>query len=75
MRRKLIESDEDDGTISDIKSLITIIDGSDEQIKEFDEMLFDSIVNSIIVNSQDQIRFQLIGGLDLTEPIERGMRA
>ena len=40
----------------------------------FDEELFRELVEKIIVESNNRLRFRLINGLELTESIERSVR-
>ena len=40
----------------------------------FDGELFRELVDRIIVESNDCLRFRLVNGLELTEPIERTVR-
>ncbi len=64
------DSDEDEERLSQIKRLISLIENS-EQITEFDDEKFSSIVERIIVLSEKEIRFELIGGIAFNEPIQR----
>ena len=45
-----------------------------EFLDTFDEELFREIVDKIIVESNERLRFRLINGLELTEDIERTVR-
>lgn len=74
MRRKLLEQDEDDKTIAAMKDLIAVVEDGPPILADLDEPLFHSIVDTIIVESQDKIRFRLTGGLELAEPIQRSVR-
>ena len=74
MRGKLLEKDEDDRMISSVKDLIAIIEDGVPVMADFDEPIFHSIVDKIIVESQDRIKFRLTGGLELSEPIQRSVR-
>ena len=40
----------------------------------FDEELFDALVEKVIVDSNERLRFKLKNGLELTEQIERTKR-
>ena len=68
-RRKKLQEDENDMLIDTMKSL-------NETIKEyepsgtFDEVLFEQIVEKIVVDDSSKITFHLIGGLTLTEEIK-----
>ncbi|MCM1061803.1 MAG: recombinase family protein, partial [Eubacterium sp.] len=62
--------DEDSETLNELRKLIGIFEKS-EPISEFDEIKFEQIIEKIIVLSESEIRFELIGGIGFTEPIER----
>ena len=71
-RRKKLSEDEDDELLDDLRSL-------DEIMREyiptstFNEEIFGQIVESITVDDSTQITFKLIGGIELSEPInEKG---
>ena len=66
----MLNSDEDEERLGKIKKLISILENT-EQITEFDEEKFDSMVERIIVLSEKEIRFELIGGIAFNEPIHR----
>lgn len=66
-RRRLLERDADDKMIADGKLLISLIDKGVPYLTEFDEVLFHSIVDKIIVIEQDKLKFRMIGGLEFTE--------
>ena len=73
-RRLLIEADDNDSnTIEQLRELQRII-RSATLADQFDEELFSSIVDDVLVDSQQSIRFRLIGGLELQEPIKGKMR-
>ncbi|MDF9409674.1 MAG: hypothetical protein A4E52_00797 [Pelotomaculum sp. PtaB.Bin013] len=73
-RRKLLEQDEDDKTIAAVKDLVAVIEDGPPVLADLDEPLFHSIVDSIMVESQDKIKFRLTGGLELAESIQRSVR-
>jgi DNA invertase Pin-like site-specific DNA recombinase len=73
-KNKLMETDEDDSVITETKSLIEILEDGPEQLEAFDESLFDSILEVITAESGERLKFKLINGLELAEPIERTVR-
>jgi DNA invertase Pin-like site-specific DNA recombinase len=73
-RRNLLEKDEDDSAITDVKNLIAIIEDGRPVQQGFDEPLFHGVVDKIVAVSQEEIRFRLIGGLELTERLRRSVR-
>ena len=70
-RRRLLERDEDDKMIADCRLLIEIIEKGAPCLSEFDEVLFHSIVDKIIVTEQDKLKFRLIGGFEFTERLPK----
>lgn len=73
-RRLFLNNSQADQAIADMKRLASIIDKGPDKIDELDEELFDSLVEDIIVDTSDEIKFKLIGGLVLKETIERTKR-
>ncbi len=62
--------DMNDEKLGELRKLTKIFEKA-EPIIEFDEIKFERIVNQIIVLSDSEIRFDLIGGIGFTERIER----
>ena len=48
--------------------------GGPDFLDRFDAELFDALVERIIVDSNERLRFRLKNGLELTEQIERTKR-
>jgi len=71
-KRNMIDHDEDDQAISDIKDLITIVSAGSDFLTEFDKTLFHSIIGKVTAVSDEKIKFRLLGGVELTEPLKRG---
>jgi DNA invertase Pin-like site-specific DNA recombinase len=65
----LTKYDEDDEVIAATQEIIGILQDGAEVITAFDVGLFNDLVEKIIVESKEQIRFQLRNGLRLTERI------
>ena len=65
---------EDDQTITRTQELLDILDDGPEFLESFDGELFSEMIDKIIVESNERIRFRLINGLELTETIERTVR-
>ena len=61
-------------TISQTRVLLETLEAAPEFLDTFDEELFREIVDKIIVESNECLRFRLINGLELTEDIERTVR-
>lgn len=72
-RRLVLNQDDEDQMISETRNLIAIVDDGISVLKYFDEILFSSIVNQIIVPAQDRLTFRLIGGLELIESLKGGI--
>ena len=69
-RRQKLTEDEDDQLLATLKDLNGILDEYEPTV-EFDNGLFDEIVESITVDSSEQLTFKLIGGITLTEQIPK----
>jgi hypothetical protein len=64
----------DDKTMARTREIIEALESDSESMDEFDEPMFNELVEKIIVDSNEQIRFRLKNGLELTEQIERTKR-
>ena len=56
------------------RRLMSILKTSPDYIEQMDAKILNSIIDSIIVVSEIEIRFKLINGFELTEHIERTFR-
>lgn len=65
---------EEDQTIQQTLAITDALESGPELLPEFDEELFSELVEKIIVENEDRLRFRLINGLELTERIERTVR-
>lgn len=63
-----------DSTIAQTQELIDILEAGPDFIDTFDAELFGELVDKIIVDSNEQLRFRLRNGLELAETIERTVR-
>ena len=72
-KSRLLDAEEDQ-TIAQTKELLDILDNAPGFLDAFDGELFDELVDKIIVESNERLRFRLINGLELTENIERTVR-
>ncbi len=54
--------------------MIEALEAGPDFLDAFDGELFRELVDKIIVESNDRLRFRLVNSLELTEPIERTMR-
>ena len=58
--KKLTRSDDDDETLEQIEMLIDYFESQTKPISEFNESAFESIVEKIVVISQNELEFYLI---------------
>lgn len=65
-QRKIVRSDDEDDMIGQIKDIASIIENGINLMTEFDEVLFESLVEKIIVKDQITLEFYLYGGLKFT---------
>ena len=72
-KERFLESEEDQ-TIQRTQELIEALEAGPDFLDAFDGELFRELVDKIIVESNDRLRFRLVNSLELTEPIERTMR-
>ena len=72
-KSRLLNAEGDD-TIARTQELMEIIDAGPDFLKTFAGELFGELVEKIIVESNERLRFRLINGLELTEMIERTVR-
>lgn len=63
-----------DNTITQTQELMDILDAEPDFLDTFNTELFGELVDRIIVDSNEQLRFRLKNGLELTETIERTIR-
>ena len=64
-RRLFLNNSQVDRAIADMKRLASIIDKGPDKIDELDIELFDELVEDVIIDASDEIKFKLIGGLVL----------
>ena len=72
-KERFLESEEDQ-TIQRTQELLEALEAGPDFLDAFDGELFRELVDKIIVESNDRLRFRLVNGLELTEPIERTVR-
>lgn len=68
-RRKRLSEDENDELIDTLKDLNEILEEY-ELTTEFDSELFGQVIESITVDGNSQLIFELVGGIRLTEQID-----
>ena len=72
-KEKLVDA-ESDMTALQTRDLIDLLEGGPEFLDSFDAELFGELVEKIIIESNDSVRFYLKNGLELRESIERTVR-
>ena len=72
-KARLLDTDSDD--LADrTRDLMDVLEDGPDFLDRFDAELFDALVDKIIVDSNERLRFRLKNGLELTEQIERTRR-
>ena len=72
-KERLLDTEHDEA-IASTKELIEILEDGPDYLPAFDEELFGELIDIIIVDSHDQLRFRLKNGLELTETISKAVR-
>lgn len=72
-KARLLDTDSDD-MVERTRDLIDTLEDGPDFLDRFDAELFDALVDKIIVDSNERLRFRLKNGLELTEQIERTKR-
>lgn len=72
-KEKLMDAESDMTTLQ-TQDLIDLLEGGPEFLDSFDAELFGELVEKIIIESNDSVRFCLKNGLELRESIERTVR-
>ena len=72
-KERLLVSD-GDGIIAQTQELLDILETGPDFLDAFDAELFGELIDKIFVDSNEQLRFCLKNGLELTEAIERTVR-
>lgn len=72
-KERLLAADSDN-TIDLTKELMEILDAGPDILNNFDKELFGDLIDMVIVDSNEQLRFRLKNGLELVETIERTIR-
>ena len=72
-KERLLET-RDDEALRKTRELLEALEAAPEELEEFDGGWFEELVEKVIVDSNERVRFRLKNGLELTEPIERTVR-
>ena len=74
LKKERILHAEEDHTIQQTQELIGVLECSPDWLEAYDEELFSELVEKIIIEDNENLRFRLINGLEVTEAIERTKR-
>ena len=72
-KERILASEKDD-TIPRTQELLETLSTLPEFLPDFDGEIFTELVEQVIADDSNIIRFRLKNGLELTETIERGVR-
>ena len=72
-KARLLDTGSDD-MVDRTRDLMDVLEDGPDFLDGFDAELFDALVEKIIVDSNERLRFRLKNGLELTEQIERTRR-
>ena len=73
-RQERLLADEEDQSLQQTQELLEALASGPDFLGTFDGELFHELVEKIIVENDQRLRFRLINGLELTEAIERTAR-
>lgn len=74
LKKERILHAEEDHAIQRTQELMDVLKSGPDWPETFDEELFGALVEKIVVEDNETLRFRLINGLEVTEPIERTKR-
>ena len=72
-KARFLDTDSDD-LVDRTRDLMDVLEDGPDFLDSFDAELFDALVEKIIVDSNERLRFRLKNGLELLEQIERTRR-
>lgn len=73
-KKEILNCEHEDEIIINIKELIVAIENGPERLSDFNEELFDTIVEKAFFTKEDKVIFRLLGGLEFSEQTERNKR-
>lgn len=71
-KNRLFEQEGDDTALTETNSLIDFLEESPEWLPKFDPEVFDCMVERVTAEPGGTLRFRLVNGLELPEPLEKG---
>jgi len=72
-RRLLLRNDDITETIEALRQTADIFHQGPERLSDFDEVLFSELVERITVMSENDLRFRLNGGIEVTETLKEAL--
>ncbi len=73
-RRRLLKNEDIEDVTGAVKKTASVLRDGPETLRDFDEALFTDLVEKIVVEANTRIRFQLYGGINLSEELREGRR-
>ena len=74
LEKERLQNSEQDEAIAATKELIESLEDGPDFLDDFDEELFEELIDKITIESNECLRFRLKNGLELAEKIERTVR-
>lgn len=74
LQKERILRAEEDHTIQRTQELMDVLKSGPDWLEAFDEELFSELIEKIVIEDNETLRFRLINGVEVTEPIERTKR-
>lgn len=71
-RRKLLRNDDINEVMEALHQTVDILHHGPDQMDEFNAELFAGLVENVIADSGNSLRFQLKGGFEVTETLQEG---
>ena len=73
-RRRILELTGEDGQIRATEAMLDYLEVSSELLDELTEDIFETLIEKVIVVSEEQLKICLYNGLELSEAMERTVR-
>ena len=73
-RRRLLQNDDIEETVETIRQTVEMVRNGPDILESFDETMFASLIERIIVDSRSGVRFRLKGGIELAEQLGEAAR-
>lgn len=73
-RRRILQNDDIEETVETIRQTVEMVRNGPDILESFDETMFASLIERIIVDSRSGVRFRLKGGIELAEQLGEAAR-